>query len=418
MEMRRVLIINSTAIGEKGGTGITLENLWCDFPKECVLQLRMDSRIGSYNRNYKTIDMPTQFCRIPNVISQKRQNRREYQRKSVVPLIPSIRQTGIKAAIHDAIRGVIDVWPLNFKCINKEIDFFLPEIIYSCGASIRILKTSLYYSKRYNIPIILHLMDDWPNTMYTTSYLSRIFHREMLRRLKEVANRSEQSFAISESLSEKYEQVLGVKMLPLMNPASNIAENVNIHVDDTVRFVYAGSFGLNRWKSLLEIAEVLDEERNNGSQSQFDLYIPTRFLSAEMIKEFGKYNAFLHPYVDRNELQSIYKRTDVMVFAESFDENISEFTKYSLSTKIPEYMGTGNAILAYLPATSYANSYIREKEIAFVANSKSELYFIVQDILNNTKKRYLIANNALNIVRLEHSKESERKKLYDAIQKI
>ena len=38
--MRKVLVINGTMIGEKSGTGITLENLFCNYPKEKILQSR------------------------------------------------------------------------------------------------------------------------------------------------------------------------------------------------------------------------------------------------------------------------------------------------------------------------------------------------------------------------------------------
>lgn len=117
-------------------------------------------------------------------------------------------------------------------------------------------------------------MDDWPRTLYTTSWGSFLFRKSVLNKLKKASQRSLQSFAISEALAEKYANVLGVKMLPLMNPASRIANGINAHQDEMVRFVYAGSIGLNRWKSLLDIAQVLETEAKKGHQISLTSMFP------------------------------------------------------------------------------------------------------------------------------------------------
>lgn len=413
--MRRVLIINASAIGESSGTGVTLGNLWCDYPKENILQIRMDCHENAFNEDFNTISMSVEFCTIPNKISICRAAKRKTNvTNTVLTANATIAQKGFKASVNDVVRGIFDGWPLKFSCFDKRVDGFKPDVIYTCGGSIKILKTALYYSKRYDIPIVLHLMDDWPSTIYTTSWASAIFRGMVLRKLKQAAQRSYRSFAISEALAKKYEQLLGVEMQPLMNPATDIATDVNIRDEETVRFVYAGSLGINRWKSLLDIAQCLQDEK--GRESQFDLYVPKSFLTNEMIAAFGTYHAHLHAYVAKEELGKIYKRSDVMVFAESFDENVVAFTQYSLSTKIPEYMGTGNAILAYLPKSAHASDYIRNRKVGFVANTKEELKHVLHVILTDTQLRRKIAKRALEIDRQEHSAEIEKNKLYGAFE--
>lgn len=416
-KMKRVLIVNGTAIGEKSGTGITLENLWCDYPKKSILQLRVDYSDCQYNTEYETVSTPIEFCQIPNRISRKRRAKAAVRPSATISLNASITQSGVKAILHDGIRGLLDSWPVHFGCINKKIDCFLPQVVYTCGASIRILKTALYYSERYSAPIVLHLMDDWPSTLYTTSKYSAMFRAIMLRYLRKIAKRSLQSFAISNALAEKYAQIFGIEMLPLMNPASDIASSVNVRKSEAVKFVYAGSLSLNRWKSLLDIARILLAERKQGVPNRFNLYIPVNALTKEMQEAFEKNGATLHPYVQHAELLKIYRESDVMVFAESFDENVARFTRYSLSTKIPEYMGTGNAILAYLPADSHASDYIKARRIGFVANNEAELKTQIHIILTCRDKCYSVANRALEMVIAEHSESSERKKLYESLQK-
>ena len=120
--MRRVLIINSTAIGERGGTGITMQNLWCDYPKKCILQLRINVHGAVFDESYKTISTPVEFCRLPNMLSLKRKREAKGQQTSQVSIIRGVSQKGIKNIVRDCAYGILDTWPVRYKSINAVID--------------------------------------------------------------------------------------------------------------------------------------------------------------------------------------------------------------------------------------------------------------------------------------------------------
>ena len=65
----------------------------------------------------------------------------------------------------------------------------------------------------------------------------------------------------------------------------------------------------------------------------------------------------------------------------------------------------------------YISLYIKSKQCGLVANNKAELQHIIELILTNKQLRYDIAKSALKVVKLEHSKEKERNKLYTCLQK-
>ena len=408
--MKKVLIINASAIGKNNGTGVTLRNIWKDYPRENLLQVIID-----WNDTEKDVDIPTiltpiEFCRIPYTIHRTLNKNRK---GSGGVANGSVKQNGMRACLRDCLRGILDAFPVKYRCIMDQVRAFSPDVIYTCGASIRILKTANYIAKRLGIPIVLHLMDDWPETIYTASFLSSGFHRKVKRQLKKMHERCGMNLAISAALAKKYSEIYGVEYQMLMNPAMNIEKQVQ-GVSSEPKFLYAGSLNLNRWKSLLDIARVLDGYREKGVRLEFTLYVPQ--YDAEFYgKEFQKYGAAVHPYVPAEQLREIYRENDVLVLAESFDRNVIEYTKYSLSTKIPEYMSTGCLILAYLPEELHSFQYLKESELAVMSSTTAELEVAVEKIVSRSDECCVLAENSLKKAQAIHSVKACRERLLAAI---
>lgn len=413
---QNVLIINGTAIGEKNGTGVTLQNIWKMYPKDHILQIKVDPFECEYDESIKTVKTPVEFCRFPYKLAISRKKTRDNNGSGSVSLNGNIKQMGIKAIIHDVLRGILDGWRINYKILCKEMGEFRPDVIYTCGSSIRIQKTAIKLSRYYKIPIILHLMDDWPATIYQTSNLSSIFRKNIWRQLKKICKSNNMHFAISPILSEKYSNIFNVKFKPLMNPALSIVDNISSINRECVEFVYAGSLNLNRWKSLLTIAKILCEYKEKGYNNKLKMYVPENMINEQMLSLFEQYNVEVNSFIPADQLRKVYERCDVLVFAESFDANVVEFARYSLSTKIPEYMSTGKIILGFLPAKLYSYTYLNENNVALVASDESELRKKLLYILRDDEICNEIKLNALELAKNDHSLKSVNAKLEDAIE--
>lgn len=411
--MKKVLIVNATAIGEKKGTGVTLQNIWSCYPKDSILQVIVDWQNAEKDENVHTIYTPIEFCRLPYSLHKQFSKKRK---ATISVSNGSVKQKGFKACLHDCLRGFLDAFPINCNCIMKNIKDFSPDVIYTCGGSIRVLKTVNYIAEKLEIPVILHLMDDWSETIYTTSVLTKPFHVYVEYLLRETHNHCKCNFAISKALGNKYSLKYGKEYLALMNPAIRISNVTYGICNEVVEFIYAGSLNLNRWKSLLEIAAILKEEKSREHYSNFTLYVPAADIQLYADK-FAEYGVLLKPYIAPEMLRKVYKESDVLIFAESFDTDVINFAKYSLSTKIPEYMSTGKPILAYLSNELYSSQYIREKQVAILASNKEELSQAISDIFLKPNWCEKTMINALKEVKEEHSVESCSKKIFYAIEK-
>ena len=119
--------------------------------------------------------------------------------------------------------------------------------------------------------------------------------------------------------------------------------------DGVVRIVYAGNLRLGRWKALKQLTTSLESLEKQGIKTQFSIYAPSEELeSYRAALETGSITA-LYKWVPLKELPRIFHGADILVHAESFDPAMKAITKYSLSTKISQYLMAGRCVLAFGP---------------------------------------------------------------------
>jgi glycosyltransferase involved in cell wall biosynthesis len=417
--MKKILVVNVVLIGEESGTGCTLNSIFCNYPQTDIMQVSLQIA----PQNYKTTVDNTLFISsncipidygVRRLLSLIRNKKKRVSDLSI--LSANIPQKNLKGALHDFFRGLLD---MSYSKLNKEImnkiKLFKPDAIYTCGSTIRIHKIVNTISKKLDVPIILHLMDDWPETIYTSSFLSSFAKTKIMKELYITHLLSKQNFAISNSLCKKYEGKYHKPYIALMNPAKYIVSNPIISDNSTVEFVYAGSLSLNRWRSLLEIAKGIYELNLQGKHACLKLYIPSSWNSKEINELFRQFNVEINNYVANSKVYEVYSKADVLVHVESFDESFSRFTKYSLSTKIPEYMGAGKPILAYVPHELYGGCYIRENKAGLVANNLDELKLCLTQMIDDKSYRLILANGGIICARNNLSVDSTIEKLNNVL---
>lgn len=401
--MKRVLVINAIQMGEPNGTGNTLNNIFSAYPKDKLLQLLVIPEVKQYFSDIKTINTGMAVCRFPYQIMKRRQAHVDNAQAGIL-VGGVVKGNNTKEMLHEVLKGILDSWPVFCKSLYKEIDEFKPEVIYTCAANIRIMKVVRHVAKHYSIPVVVHLMDDWPKTLYTTSLLSLPFRINMKHQLKQLYKMSDVNYAITEGLGKKYSEKYSRRHITLMNPTKVEGYfREEREADTPIRFLYAGSLSLRRDESLLAIADVLQKLDHAGLKNEFDLYIPPLLDTEETKSRFLKYGAKIYSYVPANEVYELYVKYDVLVFTESFLPEIIEFTTLSLSTKIPEYLAAGVPMLAYLPESLYSSMFLRRNQVAQVANDMEALKNACKKLISNKDLRKQLSENAYQLAEREFS---------------
>ncbi len=402
--MKRILLVNACLIGDNNGTGNTLASIFKNMPKSSVYQLCIDFlREPLSNKQCLFVDKNFSFSRY--LLANRRKNKQQSEDAAKHRAnISGARASGFKAVLHEFFRGLADILPVRIsKNMCNYIEEVKPDYIYTCGSSITSLKTSKKISKKYNIPLVLHVMDNWEETLYSSSVLTKPFSFLLKNELKKVNKCSVQNLAVSQALCNKFSEKYKVNYLPLMNTVDEIAVNPVCYSRDKLTFMYGGSLSINRYESLAQIADVLHGVLGNDGYV-FKLFVPSTQNTESMRSYFEGYNVVFSDYVPRQQLLVEYNEADVLVITESFDKNFCDFTKFSLSTKVPEYMACGKPVLAYLSKMLYSYEYLNSSNAALVADNRVFLAEAINEI-QNYDKRYNLALNGLRFVKKNHSRE-------------
>ena len=160
------------------------------------------------------------------------------------------------------------------------------------------------------------------------------------------------NFACSELMTEAYSKEFGTRFVTLYTPFVPNYEKVKIDKskpEDEIVFVYAGNLGYKRYEVLISIAEAIETLNFKGVIRVFG-------NCDDLIRsELSKHKAIiLEGFVDAKTLSIAYQQSDVVLHVESFDKKMAQITRYSISTKIPDLLGSGKLIFAIGPTNQAA----------------------------------------------------------------
>jgi hypothetical protein len=299
--------------------------------------------------------------------------------------------------------------------IKKEVDKFNPEVIYTIMGNIRLIRFTNCLANRYNIPVIPHFMDDWISTTYTGSSWYIMPRKYLKHYLNKLLKNTKTGLCISNKMCNEYKQRYNINFIPLMNAINSKNCNPlrfnNICNQDEIVYAYFGGLHLNRWKTLLELSKVIDSIKKDINKP---IYIKV-YTSEDNIKKYSDKlaynNIILNKSVEHKEVMQIMINSDFLVHIESFEPSVIQFTKLSISTKIPEYLASGIPIIAIGPSNIASIEYLINNNCAYVATSivHSELKKIISDtiegksnLLHNLNKKALVDYNIKSVKSFHH----------------
>lgn len=413
-----VLLVNVSLAGDLSGTGHTLKNLFGGLPQSSLMQLSLQLEPPEARTTIDNTVFIDERCILTYLKLRRLAGRahgiggRSADDSSAPRMVNAVRQASIGERARSTVSGFLDMSPCRLTPeLNERIVRFAPTVIYTAGSSIRVHSVANHLAASLGVPIVLHLMDDWPQTVYRSTVMSRLTRAVLLRHLSRTNALSYKNFAVSEPLCDKYAKKYGKEYLPLMNPAVDIVDSAVLHHREVVEFLYAGSIGLGRHESLVHIARTIAEINRPVKRAHLSIYIPDAQNSGCIRAEFAALGSSVHGYLPAAELHRRYADADVLVHVESFAAEYREFARLSLSTKIPECMGAGKPILAFLPEDLYGSAYIRERECGVVVNDPESLSGEILSLVVGPDLRTQLALRGLEAARIEHSVTAVRERL-------
>ncbi len=397
----RVLIINAQSIYQNNATGITLRKLWEKWPPSSVMELcvHAEGNISLDEDAIKSVALKkTMIARLAGSSASKKINAGIKQNNAA----PASAHTGLKECIRQFCACTLV--QLSAKMTKEQwdrIEEFKPDVIYTLGGGVSVLRLVRKVSRKFKIGIVMHFMDNWlEHNQWENNILLKPYYVYLKKCAHQCLKRCRNVITISPSMAKHYEQKLDIPCEVLMNMVDMPEERPQpvAQTSENVRFVYAGGLHLDRWKALKTIAESIKRHINCGI-----LQIYTSEANRALYeKHFVDLPVAFMPPVPHDRVAEVLATASFLVHAEVTSAVLEGFFKYSVSTKVPEYMSSGRPFLFYAPGTLGVYQYLDENNAAILADSQTRLDTVMQEIADGRDYTEII-ENAWNLAKKNHS---------------
>ena len=303
---------------------------------------------------------------------------------------------------HPYISFIRDVvWKLSNVNNHKLISWvtnFNPDIIFFAAGDYRFsYKLVRKIAKKINKPVATCFFDDFYfYSKYKNEFLGKIYYKLLRKEISKTINFSSVCFATNNEMSKKYTDEFK-KNFPTLFTSCELNFK-SVMYEDKMGINYLGGLGLGRNYQLKEIGETI--YHNFGIK--IGVYSnETNEQNINVLKETAGIE--YHGCASSNDVLDIIAMSKAVLHVESFDEEITERTKYSLSTKIAESLSSGTLLIAYGPRTIASIKYLEEYNAALIADNIGELICKLKEVLNDGDKYNYIVNNAFNLYKKNHT---------------
>ena len=248
-------------------------------------------------------------------------------------------------------------------------------------------------------------MDDWPSTISQKGLFKNYWHKKIDQELRILLERASVLMSISEEMSAEYKIRYNKDFIPFHNTIDvdfwKKYQRKTYDLSDNPTILYAGRIGLGIDSSLELFAKAIqniDEELNLSIK--FVLQTQDKPLWINSYK-----NVFHSGFVSYDDLPKVFSESDILLLPYDFSQDSLNFIKYSMPTKVPEYMITGTPIIIFAPEVTalvkYASKYDWAKVIT--ENNINEVTNAIKQLIENKELREKYGKNAIKIAEMNHN---------------
>lgn len=181
---------------------------------------------------------------------------------------------------------------------------------------------------------------------------------------------------------------------------------------------YIGNLHSNRWKNILDIGEAISILKMQGVNINLHVYSASVLSDGIMRKITACDGIIWEGKIGPEQVYKEQNRANVLVHTEAFDNKSKKSTRLSVSTKIFEYLYSGNLILGYGPLDVASMEYLNEIGVSVLCDKKEKLYDCLLEIINNYNKLSNTATKGTEYARQHFDKNTNSKKFYEIVSSV
>jgi glycosyltransferase involved in cell wall biosynthesis len=297
---------------------------------------------------------------------------------------------------------------------------FKPDMIYTQLSTLALIRFIDELHRLIGVPIAIHIMDDWPETIASRGMLSVYWKKVIDREFRALIYKSSVLMSISQAMNEQYKIRYGQDFIPFHNPINlshwSRYSKADWSYDGTFKILYAGRVGLGVYNALLDIVEAVDRLIDLG----YDIIIEIQStnLSEQAKRRLqGFKNVIINPILRYEQLPQKLTSMDLLVIPMDFDLRGLKFIRLSMPTKASEYMASGTPVLVYAPEETALSIYAKNERWGYVVNSRCsvQLCNAIKELYSNKPLREKLGSRALELAQKNHDAVEVRKEFHKVL---
>ncbi|HQK70491.1 MAG TPA: glycosyltransferase [Bacteroidales bacterium] len=395
----KVLIFSQTFNSISGG-GITLSNLFSGYPKENLAVLSYPFMLFNVSFDicdtYYQIGRDEYVWRYPFSLFKKTYDsgvivRKDSGKTDTVPklslrnrlssniLTPFVRWLGLSHCISEITIS---------EQLKRWLDNYLPEVLYLQISNRESILFSLKLQDYLKIPIVIHMMDDWPSTISSLGPMNKLWKNRIDREFRILLGRAALCLSISDAMAEEYLSRYGRKFIPFHNPIDvNRFEDIKPFYTSfqNIKILYLGRIGTANHNSILKFAYFVSSFC--FEDHKLELHIYTKDNEHPYVHRLKKLqNVFVRPPVHYGEVPDLMTKYDLLLLPLDFSASGQRFSRLSMPTKASEYMMSGIPMLVFAPANTAISKFCMKYQCGHcitdpdIGKLRGEIIRIVSDL--------------------------------------
>lgn len=412
MQYPKVLLLGEP-FNDYSGMGITLTNLFHDWPKENIA-------VASYNLDVglcEKLRPCAQYVPLGGVASSQllatRQSHRKKGLKSI--LRANLGRLYSKLGLSDLRH--IPVTSSLLDCIES----FCPDIILSALGSldrIKFCEEVKYYAP--DAKLALYVVDDWPNTKFNGRLCQWWWRKKYDVAYRRILAKADVCMSICQYMSDAYIAQYGVKFYPFHNPVEvskwDAIEKMRKYEEGVFSVLYVGKINRDTQQPLKDLCETVTELNRNGEKVVFDIYSPNLKHDIDLSKYKG---CNIYSQVPNAEIPQLMKSYDALFLTLGFSEISRKYVRLSMPTKLTEYLVSGIPILLYCPEEIALSKYVSTYGAAVVCNQpdKRVLQQYLLNMIHSDEYNECIVNRARDLS-LQHDVQIVRERFRKTLSSV
>lgn len=308
-----------------------------------------------------------------------------------------------KSPTNHLLRGIL--WRKKYWCTDKLniwMDRFRPDCIFlAFSDDFFIPEIALYAARRYHIPIVSCIGDDYYfNDRFSLSPMYHLYRSRYKKLIRQVFAHGGSAVYISDKIRDLYNREFGLDGQTVYL-TSDVQRREFLQLSETPGFYYFGNIGLGRYRSLWEVAGAMQACCPGAF---LEIYSNESLPEAERLFAACP-NIRFRGAVSYQQVLDRLAGADVYLIVEGFRRADINAVRYSLSTKAADGLASGARLLVYGPEEAGVVSYLAQTGAATVCTDKKQLQACIGELFDGPlqKKRY---ENGAKTMRENHSPES------------